>query len=372
MFRFVSFLLAMSASQVAVAATSSPNVETIIARHIAARGGADRMHAIHSLMFENGRYQEPGLDALGGGNATMMLMRPYYKLVGDPRRKNEFMEGYDGSAWEWYADPGVVLRTTGAASKASRHFADVDGPLLDYKAKGYTAELAGTELIAGHPTYDVRITMPDGYEADNFIDQQSYMMIASGQTAKVHAFGNEVVSRTQYSDFRPVAGVLFPFKSTEVEVATGKELNSMLWGSIRANGDIPVSWFSPPVYVHTVIQTFIEQLFEQREDPSAVMWTYRIFRLAHPDLDTSSAAEVAGYQALKMGQMPSAIALLEQNARDYPNRADAAFGLGRAYAAAGRTDGARMQFERALKIDPKHKRAIAALKELDEPLPTPR
>ncbi len=145
----------------------------------------------------------------------------------------------------------------------------------------------------------------------------------------------------------------------------------MLWGSIRANGDIPISWFSPPVYVHTTIQTFIEQL-EQREDPSAVMWTYRIFRLAHPDLDTSAAAEVAGYQALKMGQMSSAITLLEQNARDYPNRADAAFGLGRAYGGAGRTDGARTQFERALKIDPKHKRAIAALKELDEPLPTPR
>lgn len=369
MFRFAGLLLLLGASGVS-AASPLPDVDTIIARHIAARGGAERMHAITSLMFEHGKYSEPGQE--GMGDATMMLMRPYYKLVGDPRRKNELMEGYDGAAWEWYADPGFVIRTTGAASKAARHFADVDGPLLDYKTKGYTAELAGAEVIAGHPTYDVRITMPDGYQTDNFIDQKSYQILASGHTAKVHAFGNQVTSRTQYSDFRPVAGVLFPFRSTEVEIATGKELNAMEWGSISANQKIPVSWFSPPAFERTPIQTFIEQLYGEREDPSAVMWTYRIFRLAHPGMDTSDAAQIAAYQSLKMDQTASAIALLEQNAKDYPDKADGAFGLGRAYATAGRKDEARAQFRRALQLEPGHKRATAALNDLDRPQADPQ
>ena len=198
-----------------------------------------------------------------------------------------------------------MLRTTGAASKASRHFADVDPPVLDYKAKGYTAQLVGTETIGGRPAWDVRITMPDGYESENFIDQKSYLLIGNGHTAKVHAFGNEVTSRTRFSDFRPVAGVLFPFRSSEIDVATGKELNAMQWGSITANRDIPVSWFSPPVFERTPAQTFIEQLYGQREDPSAVMWTYRIFRRAHPGEDTSDAAETAGYQILKMDEVPA-------------------------------------------------------------------
>jgi hypothetical protein len=366
LFGLAAALVASAAS----AAVPSPDVDTIIARSIVARGGAERMHAIKSLMFEHGRYAEG--DHYADANATMMLMRPYYKVVGYPGQSKDFLEGYDGAAWEWYADPGIVLHTTGAPSKAARHFADVDGPLLDYKAKGYTASLLGTQVIAGRPAYDVRIAMPDDYESDNFIDQKTYQVIATAQTAKVHAFGAEVTSRTQYSDFRPVAGVLFPFKSAEVEIATGKELGSMQWGSITANREIPVSWFSAPVYEHTPIQTFIEQLYGQREDPSAVMWTYRIFRLAHPGLDTSDAAETAGYQILKMDQMNTAIMLLERNARDYPNVADAAFGLGRAYAAAGRKAEARTEFEQALKINPKHERAIAALKALDTPGATPK
>lgn len=367
LFGFAAALVAPAAS---AAAAPSPDVDTIISRSIAARGGAERMHAIKSLMFENGRYAEG--DHYADANATMMLMRPYYKVVGYPGRSKDFLEGYDGAAWEWYADPGIVLHTTGAPSKAARHFADVDGPLLDYKAKGYTASLVGTQMIAGRPAYDVRITMPDGYQSDNFIDQKTYQVIATAQTAKVHAFGVEVTSRTQYSDFRRVAGVLFPFKSAEVEIATGKELGSMQWGSITANREIPVSWFSAPVYQHTPMQTFIEQLYEQREDPSALMWTYRIFRLAHPGTDTSDAAETAGYQILKMDQPQSAIALLEQNARDYPEQADAAFGLGRAYASSGRKADARAEFQRALKLDPKHARATAALRDLDTPKATPR
>jgi hypothetical protein len=343
----------------------APDVDTIIARHIEARGGEAKLRAINSLMFENGVYAEPGLK--GDGHATMMLMRPYFKLVGDPRRKGDFMEGYNGASWEYYADPGFVVWTTGAASKASRHFAGVDPALLDYKKRGYAAELVGTETIAGRPAWDVRITMPDGYRSENFIDKQNYLLIGSGHTAEVHAFGNEVTSRTVNSDFRRVAGILFPFKSTEVEVATGKELNSMQWGSITANRPIPVSWFSPPVFEHTLLQSLIEQLYGEREDPSAVMWTYRVFKLAHPDLDTSEAAEIAGYQALKMDQLPAAIALLEQNAKDYPNEVDAAFGLGRAYLTAGRKDDARAQFQRAVTIDPKNQRAADALKDLDGP-----
>ena len=368
MLRFIGLLLISVGSQALSA--PAPDVDTIISRNIAARGGADKIRAIKSLMFEHGKYSEPGHE--GMGDATMMLMRPYYKLVGDPRQKGDFMEGYDGSAWEWYAEPGFVIRTTGAASKASRHFAEIEGPLVDYKSKGYTADLVGTDVIAGRPAWDVRITMPDGWQTDNYIDEQSYAVIASAQTAKIHAFGDEVKSRTQYSDFRPVAGVLFPFKSSEVEIATGKELGSMQWGAITANTDIPVGWFSPPVFDHSPTQTLIEQLYGQREDPSAVMWTYRIFRRAHPGVDTSDPAEIAGYLMLKMEQPASAIALLEQNLKDYPNVADAAFGLGRAYAAVGRKAEARTMFERTLKIDPKNKRAPDALKDLDAPKPQPK
>lgn len=339
--------------------TARPNVDTIIARHIEARGGEAAIRALTSLVFDHGVYSEPGYT--GAGDAVMMLMRPYLKLVGHPQRNPDFLEGYDGAAWEWYGEPGIVLRTTGDASAATRHYADVEGPLLDYAAKGSRAELIGEETIGGRRTYQVRLTMMDGYESDFFIDRRTYMMIASRHAASIHAFGARVESETRFSDFRRVAGVLFPFRSSEVEIATGRELNAMQWGTIEANQDIPAAWFSPPEYERTPLQTFMEQMFNQRVDASAVLWTYHSFRRTHPDIDTRDAAETIGFQILKMGQHEQAILLLERNAADYPNSADSAFVLGRAYATAGRTDDARSQFNRALQLEPGHARATRAL-----------
>jgi tetratricopeptide (TPR) repeat protein len=347
----------------ASAQSRHPDVDTIIARHIEARGGEAAIRAINSLVFDHGAYSEPGYTS--DGDAVMMLMRPYLKLVGHPERSPDSMEGYDGAAWEWYRDPGIVLRTTGDASEALRHYADVEGPFVDHAAKGSRVEFIGEEAIGNRRAYQVRLTMMDGYETDFFIDRRTYMIIASRHTASIHAFGTRVASETRFSDFRPVAGVLFPFRSSEIEIATGRELNAMQWGSIEANQDIPVAWFSPPEFERTPLQTFMEQLFVQRIDASAVLWSYHNFRRAHPDVDTREAAEIMGFQILKMGQHEQAIALLERNAADNPNAANSAFGLGRAYATAGRTDDARREFNRALQLEPGHSRATNALASLD-------
>lgn len=354
--------LLLASAPGASAQSRRPDVDTIIARHIEARGGAAAIRAINSLVFDHGAYSEPGYT--GSGDAVMMIMRPYLKLVGHPERDQDFMEGYDGAAWEWYRDPGIVLRTTGDAAAAGRHNTDVEGPFLDYAAKGHRVELIGEETIDGHRTYEVRLTMMDGYETDYFIDRRSYMIIASRHTASVHAFGARVASETRFDDFRRVAGVLFPFRSSEVEIATGRELNAMQWGTIEANREIPVAWFSPPEFERTPLQTFMEQLFVQRVDASAVLWTYHNFRRTHPEIDTRVAAETIGFQILKMGQHEQAIALLERNAADNPNAANSAFGLGRAYATAGRPEDARREFNRALQLEPGHARATRALAEL--------
>jgi tetratricopeptide (TPR) repeat protein len=355
--------LMLAAAPGAAGQTRRPDVDTIIARHVEARGGEAALRAINSLVFDRGVYSEPGFSS--PGDAVMMLMRPYYKLVGHPERNPQYMEGYDGAAWEWFADPGIVLRTTGDASEAIRHYADVDGPLIDYAAKGSRAELIGEETIGDRRAYQVRLTMMDGYETDFFIDGRTYMIIASRHTASIHAFGDRVASETRFSDFRRVAGVMFHFRSSEVEIATGRELNAMQWGSIEANQNLPAAWFSPPAFERTQVQTFMEQLFVQRADASAVMWTYHNFRRTHPDVDTREAAEIMGFQILKMGQRDQAIALLERNAADYPNAASSAFGLGRAYARSGRPDDARREFNRALQLEPGHARATQALAELN-------
>ena len=345
----------------ALALAAPPTVDEIVDRYVAARGGAAKIAALTSLVIR-GEYRE---GEHVSPNACLALMRPYYKLVGDPDKPVvDFAEGYDGSAWEFYGDPGIVVRTVGDASAAGRH-RRFDDALIDYKKYGTTIELAGEDRVGDRPAWRLIVTLEDGFRDEVLIDRETYLQIGERKAAPIHAFGASVRSETRFSDFRPVEGVLFPFLHREVEIASGKVLNEFRTTSIVANRAYDPAVFSPPRFKRTPLQAWIENLYAMRDDARAVMWSYNDFRRAHPDVDTHDGAQVAGYQMLKMKQLPAAIALLEANARDYPDVAAAHFGLGRAYKTAGETARAKSELQRALAIDPKFGRAAEMLETLD-------
>ena len=353
----VVFLLS-GAPYSARAGAPLPSADEIVARHVEARGGAAKLAAIRTIVYR-GTYRE---GSHVSDRAAMALMRPDDKLVGDPEAPvGDFAEGYDGSAWEYYRDPGIVLRTVGAASAAARHGTWIDGPFVDYRAKGSTIEVEGVETIGGREAYRLRLTMRDGFASEEFIDTHTDLEVANRKAAPIHAFGAKVSSETRFADFRSVEGVLFPFRSEEVEIATGRVLNSMQWREIVVNRPLDSAVFSPPAIRRTPVQVLIDQLFQERDDVEAVRWTFEEFRRAHPDANTDDAMQAAGYQMLKMGAGPSAVMLLSANAGAHPKSSGAAFGLGRALASAGETAKARAELERALELDPKNERARKAL-----------
>jgi len=341
------------------------SADAIVTRHLQARGGAQRLRALESVVYRNGVYREGSY--VGSGHAFMAMARPYYKIVGDPAdTAADFREGYDGSAWEWYRSPGIVVRTVGAANAAIRHNLDPDGPFSDYRAKGTTIERSADATIGGRPAYGILLTLRDGTRALYLIDKQSFLISAVRKAAPIHAFGAPVSTEERVSDYRSVGGVLFSFRSSETEIATGKELNSMTWGAIEINRQLPREWFSPPTFARTPLQEFLEQLYYERADTGAVRWSYIAFRRAHPDIDTRAAIEMVGYQMLKMADVAGAAVLLTMNASDYPHSSTSAFGLGRALIAAGDSARARQQFSRALELDPANKRAADALAAIRE------
>ncbi len=336
-------------------------LERIVARHVEALGGQRKIDAIHSIVFRL-TYREGDFVMPDG---YMAKMRPYYRTLGDPKNlKVDVNEGFDGSAWEYYSEPGVVLRTVGAAAAATRHGTELIDSLADAAMLGARVELAGEELFAGKPVYKLHVTLADGFEKDLFLDRQSFLILGERRVAPVHAFGAAVQSENRFGDYRPVNGVLFPFTVREVEIATGKELNSVTLQSITLNENFDVGYFSPPQFERTPLQQMLEQLYYERSDVVSVMWTYRTFRAANPALETRDGVEFIGYQMVKMGDFPGAIELLKANAADYPKSASAQFGIGRAYKAAGDATNARACFQKALEIDPSFKKASDGLNAL--------
>lgn len=345
------------------AAQPELTVDQIIDRHVEVRGGAARVEAVRTLVFSGGTYREGTY--VGSGTAFMAFMRPYFRVVGDPESiQAGFTEGYDGSAWEFYREPGFVVRTVGHAAGAARRGTYIDWRLGELRSHGSKIERGADDVIGGRAAYRVIVTTRDGFARDYFIDKEDFLLLADRYHAPVHAFGESVSTEGRFDDWREVDGLLFPFRAYEVDLATGKELNSMAWGKIEVNRDLPAHWFSPPPVPKTRLRTLLDHLYLQRTDPVAVLWSYADFREVHPDVDTREGVEAIGYQMLKMGDHAGAIALLEANARDYPESATSAFELGRAYETAGEKKGALAEYARAVRIDPAHRRSAEGMERL--------
>jgi len=356
----IAFLLVVMLAAAPAASDANPMpLVDVVKAHVTALGGSDAIHAIHSFV-KRGWYHEGDFRI----DTYTAQMRPFYRVIGDPivHTLDEIHEGYDGSAWEYYPDPGVVVRTVGEAARATRHTAMFDDPLVDFQAQRTTLELGDATTFDGHPVYTVHVTLVDGFKEDLLVDRQTYMIDGRWQIVPMHAFGARLKTYDVYEDYRPEGGVMMAHRDREVDSATGNILDDGGVSSVEINPALDLSIFSPPRWQLTPLQTMIARIYDEREDPGAVVTTYHQFRaLVDPATPTGDAVDFIGYQCLKMGHANTAVALLTLNVADNPGSARAHFGLGRALQSSGDDKGAAAEYRKTLAIDPKYTRAQTAL-----------
>jgi len=314
--------------------------EQIVQRYIAARGGLEKLRAIRTLVFRG----PPRPDGRPG--RQILRARPFYLSIGS--------EGNDGSPWEAYDEFGLQPRVTDAPGAALRHTAYFDDPLVMTLEPGWSVELTGSERIADTDAWRLRVTYPDGFVNESFVDKASWLLVARRFTAPVHAFGASATSQAIIGDYRPVRGVLFPFSLREIDLASGAAQDAFTWQSIEANVPIEPASFSPPARAATPVSRLVNAIFASRHvTADALGWYHDFLRdPATAGVDVEGAIESVGYECLKNGAVATGTALLEENLRAHPSSARAHFGAGRAYRAAGREADALERFREALRLDP--------------------
>lgn len=103
-----------------------------------------------------------------------------------------------------------------------RNLGDFPDPFLNYKEKGFKAELLGKETVDGTETFKVKLTkkplMVDGKEVENvvfyFFDTENFVPIMVEQEVK-YGPAKGVTSQTMFSDYQEVDGLYFAFSITE-------------------------------------------------------------------------------------------------------------------------------------------------------------
>jgi len=200
---FVLFLVAAQYS-------SAQTVDEVVAKYENARGGKTKLLSVKTIYME-------GIRQMMGSDHIVKVIKEQNKLS-----RIDFEMGADNGftlvtptqAWFYipFRSPSPFSLPDDAVAGMQTEL-DIMGPLVDYAAKGHTAELVGKDFLNGDSCYKIKLTTHAGKIIFYWIDAKSNLLVKSSQTnsgissSKKNA--NEPII-TLYKDYDAVDGILFP------------------------------------------------------------------------------------------------------------------------------------------------------------------
>jgi hypothetical protein len=122
----------------------------------------------------------------------------------------QVFDGTNGWKLRPFLNRRVVEPYTTDEMKSASMQADLDGPLVDYAAKGTKIEFDGVEKVEDRDTYKLKLTMNNGQSIHVWIDAQSFLETKiDGQPRRLDGAYHPV--EVYYRDYRPVNGLQIPF-----------------------------------------------------------------------------------------------------------------------------------------------------------------
>jgi outer membrane lipoprotein-sorting protein len=189
------------------AAASAQTADEILAKVLAARGGVDKLRAIHSERVS-------GQISFGdvSGPFVVELKRPLKMRMQLTMQDRTMLRVYDGKQG-WANNPFAGRVNPEAMSeddlKNITEESDFDGPLLDYKSKGNQIELVGKDKFSDNDVWRVKLTTKNGDVRYYLFDVNSFLLLKWEGKRKFQ--DQELPVESHFSDYREVGGLKFAF-----------------------------------------------------------------------------------------------------------------------------------------------------------------
>jgi outer membrane lipoprotein-sorting protein len=220
------------------------SADELAAKNIAAKGGADKIAALHSLRL-TGKILVNG-DTLQLGYVTT-IQPPDSARIEATLQGLTLIQAYDGKQG-WKVNPFQGRKdpekmSADDAKDLSEDAADFLGPLVDYKAKGYKLDYLGTEDVDGTDAHKLRVTRPNGDITFVFLDPDYFLEIRTLSRRIEHGVPKETV--TDFGDYEKVNGVYVAF--SQVSGPNGSsDRQKVQFDKAEANTPLDGSLFSFP------------------------------------------------------------------------------------------------------------------------------
>jgi hypothetical protein len=202
-------------------------------KNVAARGGLQAWRAVQTLSLQG------KMGAGGNQRGTVALPLPNPKQLTLPHRpaeeaqlpflmelkrgrKTRFelqfagktaIQVYDGtSGWKLrpFLNRMEVEPYTPEELKIASTQPDLDGPLVDYAAKGSRIELDGVEKVEGRDTYKLKVIEKTGHTFHVWVDAETFLE-AKIEGPPRRLDGTDHPVEVYYRDYRAVDGLRIPF-----------------------------------------------------------------------------------------------------------------------------------------------------------------
>lgn len=191
---------------VMAAPAAAQTVDEIVARSLEARGGLEKLTAVQSIRM-SGRVS-------GGDRKAKIVIevkRPAFIRIETLVDGARAVQAFDGKT-AWGIPPagtGRAERLPAEAARALSEEFDIDGPLVDSRAKGHRVELVGRARVGGREAWELRVTRKTGSVERHFLDAASGLPVRVETKAVVR--GVPVEGETEIGDYREEGGLQWPF-----------------------------------------------------------------------------------------------------------------------------------------------------------------
>jgi len=226
-------------------ALGSLTASQVIDRNVAAKGGLQAWRSVQTISFSG------KMDA-GGKSKTQLPFvlekkRPRKTRVELAFKNDTAVQVYDGVNG-WKLRPYLGRKTVESYSadelKAAGFESELDGPLVDYAAKGNKVELEGVEKIENQDAYRLKVTMKGGLVQHIWLDAETFLEVKVEGTPRRMDKTMRPVS-IYLRDYRSVSGLKVPYV-IETAVQGNKDTHKMLIESVAVNPKLDDALFAKP------------------------------------------------------------------------------------------------------------------------------
>jgi outer membrane lipoprotein-sorting protein len=217
----------------------APSADDIVAKYLAARGGAEKLRAVNTVKMTGKITGQPGEVEILSWAKRPNMMRRESKMKG----QTQIVASDGQSVWTLNSLSPNPREVTGPQADAAKvEASEFDPVLLDSKEKGHKIELVGKEPVDGIAMYHLRVTKKNGPTQDIYLNADT--LLESRMTMNIDQGPRKGTASIDFSNFKAVDGIMVPFKIRQS--FDGQPVAEVTYDSVQFNAAVDDSLFRMP------------------------------------------------------------------------------------------------------------------------------